>query len=844
MPIVTIPVTIDKARVLACMGYSSLKLVPAKVLRECSEVISEAAVMLKPLVCYETYPLIIDESNNRLVLPDGNCFSGEYIFQNLASAEQVVVVIATLGNAVSQAIESYFKRGLALKGMILDTIANTVLEQVNHTLWEGLAKQAETGKQGITRRFCPGNGDWELAEQAVLCSLLPLDTLNVRLNERFMMIPAKSVSLVYGIGKAVPMSAVDHDCRDCNQTRCPYPKAHGNYELIIKRQDEVRTITARAGENLLEVLTGNNIYINQACGNNHTCGKCQVYIKCQPVPPISEAEAKLLGPDNLKRGLRLACFLQISSNMIVQIKEQQDMKIVSAGPAFTGEINSSLKKITVTVAPPSLEEPRDDVARLVQALRRPDCTIAYTPLQQLPLLLTAGEGDLSCTLYENEIIALAPADEIRMAGIAMDIGTTTIVAYLIDMESGRELDVETVLNPQRLYGADVITRIAFTQENPAGLAQLHRVLIDGINSLLERLCRRNGLPCQHIYEMMVAGNPTMLHLLLNIPCTAIARAPYTPVFTKGLKIKAQQIGLLLNPEGYISLLPAVSGYVGADIIADMLVCAMHKSSKVSLLLDIGTNGEMVLGNREKLVCCATAAGPAFEGAKISCGTGAVAGAIDHIDFSRYPFYTTIGNKPPVGICGYGLVDLLAELVKYGLVTNSGKLKKRADVKEGAVGPELAESLIVHYGKPAFMIDKETGIYLTQQDIGELQLAKGAIFAGISVLCKKLGCTCNDIDKVYLAGGFGTYLNIAKAIAIKLLPIEFQDKVIFIGNGAGAGAKLALLSQPVRQAAQELSVKLQYVELSASREFTQEFIKGMDFKVQQVVSNRSTMDGQN
>lgn len=830
MPIVEIPVTIDKDRVLACMGYSSFSLAPAKIKRECDAVIDEAAAMLRPCICCETYPLVLDETNRKLVLPGGNYFSGKSVCSHLAHAEEIVVVAATLGAAVCQAIDQYFKQGLALKGMILDTAANIALEQANQTLWQDLAKQAEKAGKKITRRFCPGNGDWELAEQAAFSRLLPLAALDIEFTDHFMLKPTKSVTLIYGLGKAVPMSAVDHDCSDCTQTRCPYPAMHNKYELTVKKAGEVRKVAAWAGENLQEILIRNKIYVNQACGNNHSCGKCRVYIQCQFSPPISEAEAKLLGPDNLEQGVRLACFLQIFSNMVVQIQEQQDMKIIAAGAHFTGKINSTVKKVVARVAPPTLAEPQDDTARLLQALSRPEYAIAYPVLQQLPLLLTAGQADLSCMIYENEIIALAPAGQGKMAGVAIDIGTTTIAAYLIDLESGQELDVETVLNPQRIHGADVISRIAFTQQVPEGLAQLHHILIDEVNGVLGRFCQRNGLSRWQIYEMTVVGNPTMLHVLLNVPCTTIARAPYTPVFTKGQRIKARQLGLMLNQEGYVSFLPGVSGYVGADIIADILVSAMHKSSKLSLLLDIGTNGEIVLGSREKLLCCATAAGPAFEGAKISCGTGAVAGAIDHIDFSCRPFYTTIGGKPPVGICGSGLIDLLAELVKYGLITNSGKLKKRTDITEAALGQELVECLTIHHGKPVFMIDKQAGLYLTQQDISELQLAKGAIYAGISVLCKQLGCTEAAIDRVYLAGGFGTYLDIDKAIAIKLLPASFQDKISFIGNGAGSGAKMALLSKPVWHAARQLSEQLQYVELSASREFTQEFVRGMDFKI--------------
>jgi len=400
--------------------------------------------------------------------------------------------------------------------------------------------------------------------------------------------------------------------------------------------------------------------------------------------------------------------------------------------------------------------------------------------------------------------------------------------YLIDLTNGNQLDAVAALNPQRQYGADVISRTLYTIQNPNGLLELQRRITDSLTDMLHSLCKNNSLESRQIHEMMVVGNTIMLHLFLGVSCAAIASAPYIPVFSRTQRVTADLLGIPIRPYGRIITLPAVSGYVGADIIADVLACGMYKEESLSLLLDIGTNGEIVLGNAKCLVCCSTAAGPAFEGAGITCGMGGVAGAIDRVDLNKERVYTTICNETPKGVCGSGLVSAAAQFLKHGIIETSGRMKNKTEA-EGFVKPDLQTRIFERDGKTAFWLDEKHDVFITQKDIRELQLAKGAIYAGVKVLCHKLEISFADIDRVYLAGGFGNYLDTSDAIAIKLIPEELVGKITLIGNGAGSGAKSALLSQNAFEAAEAIAARMEYLELSASKEFSEIFMDSMDFR---------------
>ena len=385
-------------------------------------------------------------------------------------------------------------------------------------------------------------------------------------------------------------------------------------------------------------------------------------------------------------------------------------------------------------------------------------------------------------------------------GVAIDIGTTTVVLYFLNMLSGRIEKVASFMNPQNIYGADIISRITYCQENENGLKDLRQVIINSINTELDRFRLIKGISSDSFERIIVAGNTTMLHLLMGEDPVSIALAPFTPRFT-GMQVrKGDSSGLNINPLADLITLPCISAYVGADIVAGLAV--IKPVYRNYLFIDIGTNGEMALVKGDRIFTCATAAGPAFEGASLSCGSGAVTGAVS--SFKSPDEYSVIGNAEPAGICGSGIADIIAYLLDTGLVDKSGVLKL------------------------PFTIHQKNNIIVTQQDIREIQLAKSAIYSGIRVLMKTAGMNFNDIDALYLAGGFGNYINIRSAVRIGLLPAELQGKIFPVGNSAGMGALQFLKSDEFEERVDEVMRRSEYIELSDSDDFTIEFVMNMDF----------------
>jgi uncharacterized 2Fe-2S/4Fe-4S cluster protein (DUF4445 family) len=400
---------------------------------------------------------------------------------------------------------------------------------------------------------------------------------------------------------------------------------------------------------------------------------------------------------------------------------------------------------------------------------------------------------------------LIPAE--HPLGVAVDIGTTTVVVYLVDLESHSHMDRVAFLNPQQNYGQDVISRIHYAMEHPGGLAVLQGKIIAGVNDGVNTLCRMHKLDPLWIVKTAFVGNTTMLHLLLGVDPASIAVAPFTPSFTEEKHLKGQDLKLLMNPAGEVLILPSVSGYVGADITAGLASTPIPAAGEYSLYIDIGTNGEMALGNRDRIFCCSTAAGPAFEGAKIKCGIGGIDGAISAYQDGRYE---TIGHERPIGICGSGLIDIAAHLLETGAVSPEGL---------------MAQEFVVA-GKAD--TDTEHDIVLTPRDIREIQLAKAAIAAGIRVLARHAQIGLKAIEHVYLAGGFGSYINVHSAVKIGLLPGELKKKIKPVGNLAGLGALNALKSVDFAEKVRKLASQCQYIELSGRSDFNEEYVEAMAF----------------
>ncbi|HBE42265.1 MAG TPA: hypothetical protein DDW27_13860, partial [Bacteroidales bacterium] len=443
------------------------------------------------------------------------------------------------------------------------------------------------------------------------------------------------------------------------------------------------------------------------------------------------------------------------------------------------------------------------------------------------MVTITGEGNLmSCSYYpEKDIEVVLPGKDIGNIlvsqteflenvpfkprdlyltdspyGIAVDIGTTTVVIYFLNLLEGRIEKIASFLNPQNIYGADVISRITYCQEHESGLKELQNVIINAINIDLDRFCLLKDIRPGNIENVVIAGNTTMLHLLLGEDPLSIALAPFKPRFTAKQIRHGNRTGLNVNPRADVITLPCISAYVGADIVAGLAV--IKPLYENYLFLDIGTNGEMALVKGDKIFACATAAGPAFEGASLSCGTGAVAGAVS--SFTAVGKYTVIGNTEPSGICGSGIVDIVAFLINAGLVEKTGVLKS---------------PFVVHHKK---------NIKVTQEDIREIQLAKSAIYSGIRVLLKSSGTEFADIDALYLAGGFGNYININSAIKIGLLPHELEGRIYPVGNSAGIGALQYLKSDEFWEKITRVMANSEYIELSDSDDFTTEFVMNMDF----------------
>jgi uncharacterized 2Fe-2S/4Fe-4S cluster protein (DUF4445 family) len=392
-------------------------------------------------------------------------------------------------------------------------------------------------------------------------------------------------------------------------------------------------------------------------------------------------------------------------------------------------------------------------------------------------------------------------------GLAIDIGTTTVVVYLEDTATKASVGVESFVNPQNIFGHDVMSRIHHCMEHRNGLGDLRECLIAKINESIGVLCRRTGIQCDNIGTAAIVGNPPMLHLFMGISPVSIAHAPFRPAFTASQRITGRLCGLRMNKSGIVHVLPGVSGYVGADITAGIASTPMPDSRGYSLYLDIGTNGEIAVGNKNKLWCCATAAGPAFEGASLACGIGGIEGALCSFHGGKYH---TIGGTPPLGICGSGILDLTAWLLGNGIIDASGYMKTRFVVEKGAKTAT---------GK---------NIVVTPGDVREIQLAKGAMRAGIMVLLATAGLGVDDIQTLYLAGAFGAFMNAKNAAAIGLIPQELEDRVITLGNAAGMGARSAVLSRNFEARVEKVAAMATYVELSGRKDFNEAFVASMGF----------------
>jgi uncharacterized 2Fe-2S/4Fe-4S cluster protein (DUF4445 family) len=566
--------------------------------------------------------------------------------------------------------------------------------------------------------------------------------------------------------------------------------------------------------------------IDSTCGGRGTCGKCKVRVQGSPTE-VTTADHRQLRKDEIAEGWRLSCQARVHEDMRVEVP--QLLRVPKAATMGLGRLvilDPNVRKVYLELEAPTLHDQRPDVVRLRDALTAEglDMHAKVAVLRSLPSVLRGADFKVTAVLDGDSLVAVEPGDTTgECYGIAFDVGTTTLVGTLMNLRTGMAAAVHSTLNGQAPFGADVISRISHAMNGPEAIRELQAAVVATMNQVTQQLYRDAGVSPERTYEAVVVGNATMLHLLLGVDPAPISVMPFTPAFMEPVTVEAAEIGLEIHPHGYVQTLPALGAYVGADIVAGVLATGIAREDKMRVFVDVGTNGEIVLGGAQRTLGTAAPAGPAFEGSQIKCGMRATDGAIEGVTLSdRVELQVIGGDVRPTGICGSGLVDAVAQMLLSGLLDHSGRMRSREEVPHHP----LAERLIEVEGVRAFLL--ADGVYLTQKDVRELQFAKGSIATGIKVLMDILGVTDADIDEVLLAGSFGSYLNPESAKIIGLVPAVDVDRIIAVGNSAGEGAKIALLSYRERQVAFELPSRLEYVELSGRTDFNDAFISVLQF----------------
>jgi uncharacterized 2Fe-2S/4Fe-4S cluster protein (DUF4445 family) len=604
--------------------------------------------------------------------------------------------------------------------------------------------------------------------------------------------------------------------------------------ICVEFQPEGRYVHVLPGTSLLEAAGRADIVIETPCGGLGTCGKCRVEV-LKNAPPPTGTEQRHLSPEEIERGVRLACGLHVAAEMTVHVPiaiRYSEHRILTNGLGREVPLHPTVDKRRLKLPPPGLNDQRADADRLLDALGEP-VEPELGALRELPDALRASDFEVTAVTAEGRLIAIEPGDTTSANyGIAFDIGTTTVVGFLLDLSRGRELAVSSCANPQITLGHDVVSRIRHA-ERDEGLIELQRRIVEGLNELIAECCRKAHIPSDHLYEATIACNTTMSHLFLGITPRHLAQAPYVAAHRKAVTVTARDAGLHIHPHGLVHVLPNIASFVGSDTVAVILASALHESPDVQVAIDIGTNGEIVVGNRDRLIAGSTAAGPAFEGARIRCGLRAVEGAIDKIVISDDVEYNVIGNALPKGICGTALIDAVAELLRVGAVDPTGRLLPPDEMPPSV--PDAVRKRIsrTQDGLELLIVPAEESaagepVVLTQRDVRELQLGKGAIAAGTAILMKEYGIGPGGLKHVLLAGAFGNFIRRKNAQRIGLLPNVPRERILFIGNAAGAGARMALMSRRCKDEANAIAERIQYVELAGRPDFADAFADAMMF----------------
>ena len=591
---------------------------------------------------------------------------------------------------------------------------------------------------------------------------------------------------------------------------------------------------------LLDAAKIAGVNLASSCGGDGLCGKCRVIVR---QGNVTAQPTSLLSREEIRRGYVLGCQTKVTGDVEVEIPPESraeaaqilidvDAQRFRALHPMAGEIEVHpaplTRKLYLKLPRPSLDDSLSDKSRLFREIRRqrpaPIMQLGLKVLRSLPKLLREADWKVTVTLGWRggtlEVLQVEPGNAPgRNLGVAVDVGTSTVVAHLLDLDTNERIDAEAVYNSQRAWGEEVTRRIIHAGTT-GGLDELQSAVVGNINGLIAAMVQRNKVALSNITAVVCAGNTTMTHLLLGLDPSAIRKTPYIPVSTATSPFRAIEVGIQINPRGLLYTVPCVGGWVGGDVTAGIYAVGLRRSEKVQMLIDIGTNGEIAIGNRDWMITCSASAGPAFEGSGVRHGMKAIHGAIERVEISSEGavHYQTVGNGRPRGICGSGLIDLVAELYKVGFIDRSGHLvagaNERIRERDG-----MLEFVLV----PASRLETGKDIVVTQADLANLLSAKAAIYAGAEVLARAIGLDFREIERVYIAGGFGNYLDREKAIAIGLIPDLPVDKIRFVGNTSILGADLGLLSETTWQELHTIAESVTYYDLINYPNYYDEFL---------------------
>jgi uncharacterized 2Fe-2S/4Fe-4S cluster protein (DUF4445 family) len=572
------------------------------------------------------------------------------------------------------------------------------------------------------------------------------------------------------------------------------------------------------------------VSIRSVCGGKASCGKCMVRIREGDLGEQTEAEKNHLTEAQFSEGWRLSCRTVISSDICVYVPVNsltESQVIQTEGAETAAAPNPAVRLLPLKVDPPSLSDQMADLKRVAIALRQSlalEGVWAGLPaLRALRSVLREEGWQIEIALRGNEIIAAHPKGQQRPVGIAIDVGTTKLACYLVDLETGRTLAAKGIMNPQIAYGEDVMSRLEAVLVDPENADRLQVEVISAINAVAKELCATQGLTTDHILDYCLVGNTAMHHLLAKLPVRPLAVSPFVSALSTELDIEADRLGLSATPGAHAYLPAPIAGFVGSDHLAFLLASGFDEIDRIRLGIDIGTNTEIALQVGRRIISCSTASGPAFEGAHIRNGMRAAPGAIERVKITKAGKIRcdVIGGVPAVGICGSGILDALAEMYRARIINERGR------IQHDAPGVERANDDL-----PTFLLSKGVngyrGVTISQHDIDQVLLAKGAIRAGIEILLSQAGVDPADIEEIVIAGAFGTYLDPRNAVRIGLLPAVRVRRIHAVGNAAGAGARLLLSSLEYRRRAEALAKRIEYVELTIMPSFNKFFAKGVRF----------------